>query len=380
MASRRRAHVVRAILIALMSAGLIVFSSVMAIAPTAQAAAFGAGVAGRMAVGAVAAAPSAPCVVSIDAPTCQSTDPDLTVDVVNTGDTSACTFTYSINWGDGSAAQQVTINGEPQSGDYLLADHTYKATQTYTVTATSVSITGPCTSGPGSYTFTLDAGATACPPTPQPTIYWSQIAGPQGTKFTLTGNGWYPNETVAVHLPSGSAFHVTSTSWRASSTGGWQLRITVGSSARLGTYRLSFAQSQPGCGGLLVSGNFKVTLTVSQYASSVAAIYQLVSAANSVCHILNCSKPWNNSMASSAIGIIDTALTVFYETKAIPESIIVGNDLKALENALKKAHNNKKNPAVQKAVKKLKADTTVLENTLIAICPPLELLFPPAVS
>jgi RecG-like helicase len=85
-------------------------------------------------------------------------------------------------------------------------------------------------------------------------------------------------------------------------------------------------------------------------------------------------------MPSSAIGIIDTALTVFYEAKSIPESIVVGNDLKALENALKKVHNNKKNPAVQKAAKKLKADTIVLENTLIAICPPLQILFPPAVS
>jgi hypothetical protein len=30
--------------------------------------------------------------------------------------------------------------------------------------------------------------------------------------------------------------------------------------------------------------------------------------------------------------------------------------------------------------KKLKADTMALENTLLAICPPLQFLFPPAVS
>jgi Fibronectin type III domain len=220
----------------------------------------------------------------------------------------------------------------------------------------------------------------SCPPTPQPTIYWSQVAGPQDTRFTLTGNGWYPNQTVAIHLPSGGAFNVPPTAWRASPAGSWQLKITVGSSTGLGTYRLSFTQSQPGCGALHVNGNFKVTLTVSQFTNSVAAIYQLVSAGNSVCQILSCSKPWNKSLASSAIGIVDTALTVFYETKAIPESVTVGNDLKALEKALKAAHNNKKNPAVQKAAKKLKADTTALENTLLAICPPLEFLFPPAVS
>ena len=230
------------------------------------------------------------------------------------------------------------------------------------------------------YVCTTTPKPKVCPPTPQPTIYWSQVAGPQDARFTLTGNGWYPNQTVTIHLPSGGAFNVPSTSWRASPGGGWQLKITVGSSTGLGTYRLSFAQSQPGCGGLRVNGNFTVTLTVGQFKNSVAAIYQLVSAGNSVCQILSCSKPWNKSLASSAIGIVDTALTVFYETKAIPESITVGNDLKALEKALKAAHNNKKNPAVQKAAKKLKADTTALENTLIAICPPLEFLFPPAVS
>jgi hypothetical protein len=163
MTKRRRARAVRALLAALISAGLIVITGVVAVGP-AQAAATGAESAGRMALDAADASASTPCVVSINAPKCQSTNPDLTVDVVNTGDTSACIFTYSMSWGDGSAAQQVTFDGAPQSGEYFLATHTYHATQTqaFSITASPVSITGGnCNSGTGSYTFTLDIGGAA---------------------------------------------------------------------------------------------------------------------------------------------------------------------------------------------------------------------------
>jgi len=78
--------------------------------------------------------------------------------VTNNGDTSACTFTFSIDWGDGSPAEQVTENGQSESGDFYLADYTYQATETttYTVTLTPVSLTGDCTSYSASFTFTLD--------------------------------------------------------------------------------------------------------------------------------------------------------------------------------------------------------------------------------
>ncbi len=161
MARRRRAHVARTLLAALTSAGLIVITSVVAVGPTAQASTSGAESTGRIAVDAADTSASTPCVVSINAPKCQSTDSHLTVDVVNTGDTSACTFTYSIVWGDGSAAQQVKISGESQSGEFFLADHTYHTTQTrtYSIAASPELVTGNCTSGSGSYTFTLEVGS-----------------------------------------------------------------------------------------------------------------------------------------------------------------------------------------------------------------------------
>ncbi len=161
--ARGRARVVRILLAALMSTGLVVITSVAALGPTAQAAASGVEPAAGMALGAASTAASTPCVVSINAPKCESADPDLTVDVVNTGDTSACTFIYSIAWGDGSVDPRVTFDGVPQSGTYFLAAHTYHAaqTKTYSITASPVSVIGNCTSESGSYTFTLDIGATA---------------------------------------------------------------------------------------------------------------------------------------------------------------------------------------------------------------------------
>jgi len=52
--------------------------------------------------------------------------------------------------------QQVTVDGQQEAGEYFLADHTYQATQTqtYSITASDVSVTGGCTISPGSYTFT----------------------------------------------------------------------------------------------------------------------------------------------------------------------------------------------------------------------------------
>ena len=174
MARRARARVVRALLAALVSAGVIAATGLAAVIPDAQAAASGAGSAGSSAVTVADTdtSASAPCVVSLNAPQCQSTDPDLTIDGVLTGDSSGCTFTFSINWDDGSAAQQATISGQPQSGLIFLADHTYQATQTqtYSIVVTAVSVTGGCSIVGGTDTFTLVAGS-------QPTTMTTSLSG-----------------------------------------------------------------------------------------------------------------------------------------------------------------------------------------------------------
>ena len=112
---------------------------------------------GRVSLIGAGAAGDAPCTVSINTPSCASDDPDLTVDGVYSGDTSGCVFTWSANWGDGSAAQTITSDGHPSSGTYYLANHIYQSqvAQTFSIALTAVSVSGPCSIVGGSYTFAL---------------------------------------------------------------------------------------------------------------------------------------------------------------------------------------------------------------------------------
>jgi hypothetical protein len=104
-------------------------------------------------------AQSTPCVFE-SSWSCESTDPTLTIDSYYSGDAGpGCTFTWSIDWGDGSPAQDVTQNGEPM-GYYSLANYTYQSpsdTTTYTVTVSAVSVTGGCNIYTHVGTFTLIA-------------------------------------------------------------------------------------------------------------------------------------------------------------------------------------------------------------------------------
>ncbi|HEY3605926.1 MAG TPA: Ig domain-containing protein, partial [Pseudonocardiaceae bacterium] len=102
--------------------------------------------------------------------TCDSTDPTAEVLFVSQGDTSACTFTSNIDWGDGSAVQVENFTGGPD-GTRWPFDHTYTTPGTYTINLNDVVDSGNCTFGSGSVQFTLDpssgaaarSGATTAP-------------------------------------------------------------------------------------------------------------------------------------------------------------------------------------------------------------------------
>jgi hypothetical protein len=89
---------------------------------------------------------------------------------------------------------------------------------------------------------------------------------------------------------------------------------------------------------------------------------------------------WDNSIVGKAVSVISRAQTVVSIGISGLDVIPVHNDLNALIRDLKKAHNNKRDPVVQKDVKQLRADTNRLRDELIGIVPGLELIFPPAVS
>jgi len=321
------------------------------------------------------AASSAPCDLKYTVPKCQSTDPTVTLSTYAYGNTSNCTFVWDLSWGDGHSSTATLI--DPPDGWKVTAQHTYSAPGVYTVTAAGTASPG-CTLNPFIVTFTLtNPTPPTCPPAPQPRIYWSQTAGPQGTRFSLTGNGWYANDTVAIHLPPKGIFHVSKTSWNADSSGDWQLNITVGKSAPLRTYKLTFTQT--GCTGLQVTGHFKVTMTRVQYGDLVSAIYQLVPAADEIAELVG-GKHWNSSVAHKALDLIGKAQTVASIAIAGLDILPVHNDLNALIKDLKKAHNNKKDPVVQQENKRLEADTNKLRDGLLGIVSGLEFIFPPLAS
>jgi hypothetical protein len=98
--------------------------------------------------------PDTPCTVSLNSPTCTSSNPVLTVDGVFTGNATGCVFTWTFSWGDG-ATQSVQFAGRSTSGVYFLASHSYSSAQpaTYAVTAAAQSVSGGCTILSGAYSF-----------------------------------------------------------------------------------------------------------------------------------------------------------------------------------------------------------------------------------
>lgn len=136
--------------------------------------------------------PSTPCTVSLNTPTCTSSNSTLTVDGVFSGNASGCVFTWSFNWGDGTT-QTVQFAGQSASGLYFLASHTYASSRpvTYAVSATAISVTPPCTILSGSYAFSYVPFSVTT--TSLPDAVPGQAYGPvtlQATGITASGNGF----------------------------------------------------------------------------------------------------------------------------------------------------------------------------------------------
>jgi hypothetical protein len=88
---------------------------------------------------------------------CQSTDPAIKTYVVLSGPLNGCTFDFTVNWGDNSKAQQVTMTN-PKDGTDFLAGHTYKysnQTVSFTIGVSANVTAGMCTFQPGTLSFTL---------------------------------------------------------------------------------------------------------------------------------------------------------------------------------------------------------------------------------
>src|ERR1700683_3194478 len=105
---------------------------------------------------------TAPCEYKVTAH-CQSVDPEVKLFWDNQTDSSECTATWRITWGDDSEAESVTTQGSATEGFYLLAKHSYPTAeqQSYSIVITAVSVTGgsQCRIYGGNVHFTLLAFA-----------------------------------------------------------------------------------------------------------------------------------------------------------------------------------------------------------------------------
>jgi hypothetical protein len=87
---------------------------------------------------------------------CDSTNPTVSLYGYFETDTSACTFTRDISWGDGTSSV-VVVQGGPAGPKYVTS-HTFAAPGTYSIYFGSESIAGACTDAVLTYTFQLLPG------------------------------------------------------------------------------------------------------------------------------------------------------------------------------------------------------------------------------
>jgi hypothetical protein len=120
-------------------------------------------------------------------------------------------------------------------------------------------------------------------------------------------------------------------------------------------------------------------MTRAHYGDLVSAINQLLPAADDIGKLVG-GKQWDSSVVHKALNVIGKAQTIASIAFAGLDIAPVVNDIHALNAALKKAHNNKKNSVVQQDLKQLEADTNKLRDALISIAPELEFVFPPLAS
>jgi hypothetical protein len=134
--------------------------------------------AGRPAAGKkAAAAGEKECFYTI--PDCASTDPTVEFGIASNGDTSGCTFSYTVDWGDKTSETKSFPGGADGS---LLATftHTYDKTKpdTYTIDVAGTTTQGSCTAESGTLQFTL---------TPQAGVAAVRFAPAGGRTLTTPG-------------------------------------------------------------------------------------------------------------------------------------------------------------------------------------------------
>ncbi len=93
-------------------------------------------------------------------PDCTSSDPHAGFEVTSDGDTSACTFQTTVDWGDNTPSTTQTYPGGADGSVLATFDHAYADPGVYSLSVTNETTVGTCGNfGDVTFQFTL----TACP-------------------------------------------------------------------------------------------------------------------------------------------------------------------------------------------------------------------------
>jgi hypothetical protein len=158
-----------------------------------------------------ASPPSAPCVFWGAAHSCESTNPQVTLEVVNERETSLCTFHETWTWGDGSAAEEITLHGSFEGTTQMLGAHTYSHPGSYTISVSGYVVSEEsgleytCEAPTEEYSFTLLPGSGVLGSKEE------QPVAPIITNFTQAHRKWREGKKLAkiAHAqkpPVGTAF------------------------------------------------------------------------------------------------------------------------------------------------------------------------------
>lgn len=125
---------------------------------------------------------SKPCFYTL--PNCVSSDPTASFGIQSNGDTTGCTFTGDVSWGDGASSSQ-TFDGGSDGSRLANFDHKYSKDGVYSISWSVDVASGSCSNNSGILQFTL----FPCPSKSQQTHV---------TLPTVDANVVLPNKSVTV--------------------------------------------------------------------------------------------------------------------------------------------------------------------------------------
>jgi hypothetical protein len=179
-------------------------------------------------------------------PNCSSSDPSVKYSNHSDGDTSACTFQETVDWGDKSSTT-MTFPGGPDGSTLVTYNHTYTdRPHLYTLTVTATTISGDCgnfSSATLYFTLTAAGVQSGCVGYQQPTDWNTERVD------TLTPGVEPLNVIISAcsSVPMSSIYQAMSSDWKAGCSGVFKISNERADVAGTGFVNMAQAWRQGGC-------------------------------------------------------------------------------------------------------------------------------------